>query len=68
MRTGYTKAEIRELRCQIKHMNDKLWHMYDLLLHKYGEDNESLNLEFLSKAISALGTLHYSLLCTEHDI
>lgn len=68
MRTCCTKREIRQLRCQIKRMNDKLWNMYDLMLHKYGEEIESLNVEFLSKAISALGTLHYSLLCTEQYI
>lgn len=60
------RDDIRSLRSEVRRVNEKLWSLYDSMVAD-GESLESLNIEFLSKAISALGTLHYSLMCQEHE-
>lgn len=65
--TMKTVETLDDLRAEFLKASDCLWQMRDLMRCKFGFDGKSLEVEYLDKALGALGTCAYAVLCTMHE-
>lgn len=60
-------SSLQEARSELLDVQERLWCLRDILLYKLHLGNESLEIEFLDRALSALGSSAYAVLCTIQD-
>lgn len=57
-------SSLKEARSEMLDVQERLWCLRDILLYKLELGNESFEIECLDRALSALGSSAYAVLCT----
>lgn len=60
-------SSLQEARSELLDVQERLWCLRDILLYNLQVGNDSLEIEFLDRALSALGSSAYAVLCTIQD-